>query len=237
MRGTYPAAHRAPSSPFRYPGKGRDGVVGSFSNRAGNRRRRSGGHPRAHPRLGHAGGGRQGPHRERQAGRARGCAAGRSTTDVDSGRHVDARSTGGRAQNLTCPRDGSHRFRPDAADPQQLIRLLRQIRTNQGRGIGKLPGRNPNPLSTLRVATWVVRRPSLTSGAIKCRELGRPYTPITPFLPGNNMEMEVRRFLSAEDAVVLKGKYPERPTGPDHRLCDSLGRGQHSRAFLAGKIE
>lgn len=51
------------------------------------------------------------------------------------------------------------------------------------------------------------------------------------------MEMEVRRFLSAEDPVVLKSKYPEGFVCPDERLCDSLGRDQYRPAFLVRKIE
>lgn len=51
------------------------------------------------------------------------------------------------------------------------------------------------------------------------------------------MEMEVRRFLSAEDPVVLKRKYPERFVRLDERLGDSLGRDHDGLAFLARKIE
>jgi len=46
------------------------------------------------------------------------------------------------------------------------------------------------------------------------------------------MEMEVRRFLPAEDPVVLKRKYPERFVGLDQRLSDSLGRNHDGPAFL-----
>lgn len=49
--------------------------------------------------------------------------------------------------------------------------------------------------------------------------------------------MEVRRFLSAIDPVVLKRKYPEGFVSLDERLCDSLGRDQYGRAFRARKIE
>jgi len=116
-------------------------------------------------------------------------------------------------------------------------RLLRQIRTNQVRGFDKVPGRNLNSLSTLGISARIVRRAPLTPGAIECCELRRPYAPIAPLLPRHDMEMEVRRFLSAINAVVLKRKYSERPIRLDERLCDSLGRDQNGRTFLIGKIE
>ena len=43
-----------------------------------------------------------------------------------------------------------------AADPQPAW-LLRQIRTNQVRGFGELPGRNLDSLSALRICAWIVR--------------------------------------------------------------------------------
>src|SRR5262245_27814333 len=51
------------------------------------------------------------------------------------------------------------------------------------------------------------------------------------------MEMEVRCFLSAVDAVVLERKYPQRPIRPDECLCHALGRDQYGGAFRVGKIE
>jgi len=51
------------------------------------------------------------------------------------------------------------------------------------------------------------------------------------------MEMEVRCFLSTEDPVVLKRKYPERFVSLDERLCDSLSRGHYGPAFLVREIE
>lgn len=51
------------------------------------------------------------------------------------------------------------------------------------------------------------------------------------------MEVEVRRFLSAIDPVVLERQYSKRPVGPDERLCDSLGRDQDSAALRFGEIE
>lgn len=51
------------------------------------------------------------------------------------------------------------------------------------------------------------------------------------------MEMEVRRFLSAIDAVVLERKYSEGPISLDKRLCDSLSRGHYGPALLVRKIE
>lgn len=51
------------------------------------------------------------------------------------------------------------------------------------------------------------------------------------------MEMEVRRFLSTEDPVVLKCKYSEGFVSLNERLCDSLGRDHYSAAFLVRKIE
>ena len=77
----------------------------------------------------------------------------------------------------------------------------------------------------------------MTSGAIECRELRRAYTPITPLLPGHNMEMEVRRFLSAKDPVVLERKYSEGPISFNERLCDSFSRHRYSPALLVRKIE
>jgi hypothetical protein len=77
----------------------------------------------------------------------------------------------------------------------------------------------------------------LTSGTIERCELRRPYTPITPLLPGHDMEMEVRCFLSTVDPVVLKRQYPEGFVSLDERLCDSLGRDQYGSAFLVRKIE
>lgn len=116
-------------------------------------------------------------------------------------------------------------------------RLLRQIRTNQVDGFGKLPSRNLNSFSTLRVSAWIMRRAPLPSGAIECRELGRAYAPVAALLPGHDMEMKVGRFLSAEDPVVLEGEYSERAIRHDERLCDSPGRNQYGSAFLIGKIE
>jgi len=63
----------------------------------------------------------------------------------------------------------------------------------------------------------------LTSGDIERGELRRAYTPITAFLPGHDMEMEVRCFLPAKDPVVLKCEYAEGPISLDERRCDSLG--------------
>ena len=51
------------------------------------------------------------------------------------------------------------------------------------------------------------------------------------------MEMEVRCFLSAIDAIVLERKYSEGPISLDERLCDSFSRGHYSPALLVGKIE
>jgi len=51
------------------------------------------------------------------------------------------------------------------------------------------------------------------------------------------MEMEVRRFLSTEDPVVLERKYSEGPIGLDERLCGSPGRDHYGSAFLVRKIE
>jgi hypothetical protein len=77
----------------------------------------------------------------------------------------------------------------------------------------------------------------LTSGAIECCELRRAYTPITPLLPGHNMEMEVRCFLSTKDPVVLERKYSEGPISFNERLCDSFSRDRYSPALLIRKIE
>jgi hypothetical protein len=51
------------------------------------------------------------------------------------------------------------------------------------------------------------------------------------------MKVEVRCFLSTEDAVVLKRQYTERLKRLDERLCDPLGRDHYRRAFLIRKIE
>ncbi len=46
------------------------------------------------------------------------------------------------------------------------------------------------------------------------------------------MEMEVRRFLSAKNPVVLERKNSEGPISLDERLCDSLGRDHDSPALF-----
>ena len=115
--------------------------------------------------------------------------------------------------------------------------LLRKFRTNQARGFGQLRGRHPDALSTLHVSGWIVSRTPWTPGAIEGRELRRANAPVAPLLPGHHMEVEVRRFLPAVDAVVLERKYPEGPIRPDERLCESPRRDQHGRAFLVGKIQ
>jgi hypothetical protein len=98
-------------------------------------------------------------------------------------------------------------------------------------------GRHLNSLSTLRISAWIVWCTLLTSGAIEGGELRRAYTPITPFLPGHNMEMEVRCFLSAKDPVVLKRKYSQGPISLNERLRDSLGRDHYGPAFSLRNIE
>jgi hypothetical protein len=114
---------------------------------------------------------------------------------------------------------------------------LRQIRTNQVRGGSKLPGRHLDSLPTLCVSACIVRCTPWTSGTIEGGELRRAYPPITALLPGDDMEMEVWCFLSAEDPVVLERKYPEGPIRLDERLGDSLGRDHDGPAFLGRKIE
>lgn len=51
------------------------------------------------------------------------------------------------------------------------------------------------------------------------------------------MEMEVRRFLSTKDPVVLERKYSEGPISLDERLCDPLSRGHYGPALLVAEIE
>ena len=51
------------------------------------------------------------------------------------------------------------------------------------------------------------------------------------------MEMEVRRFLSTIDPVVLERKYSEGSISLDERLCDSFSRDQYGPALLLRKIE
>ncbi|MBB6096456.1 hypothetical protein HNQ60_005378 [Povalibacter uvarum] len=115
--------------------------------------------------------------------------------------------------------------------------LLRQIRTNQLRGLNELPGRYLNSLSTLCISAWIVWYALLTPGAIERRELRGSYSPIASLLTGHDMEMEVRCFLPAEDPIVLKREYSERSVSPDERLRDSLRRDQYSPAFLLREIQ
>jgi len=115
--------------------------------------------------------------------------------------------------------------------------LLRKIRTNQTGGVGKLPGRNLNSLSTLSVATWIVRCTPSAPGAIECCKLWRAYAPIAAFLPGHDMKVKVRCLLPTKNPVVLKRQYSEGLIRLDKRLCESLGRDHYRRAFLMGKIE
>lgn len=51
---------------------------------------------------------------------------------------------------------------------------------------------------------------SLTTSPFESCELGRTYTPFATWLPGYNMEMVVRYFLSAIYAVVLKSEDTKR---------------------------
>jgi hypothetical protein len=51
------------------------------------------------------------------------------------------------------------------------------------------------------------------------------------------MEMEVRRFLSTKDPVVLERQYSQGPVCLDERLCDSFSRDHYGSALLVGKIE
>ena len=115
--------------------------------------------------------------------------------------------------------------------------LTRQMRAYQVRSLGKLPGGNLNSLSSLCISAWIVRCTPFTSGAIECRELRRAYPPITPLLPGYDMEVEVWCFLSTIDPVVLKREYSERPISLDEGLCESLRRSHYHAAFRGRKIE
>ena len=56
-------------------------------------------------------------------------------------------------------------------------------------------------------------------------------------LPGYDMEMKVRCFLSTVDPVVLERKYSEGLISLDERLCDSLGRDHYGPAFMVREIE
>jgi len=51
------------------------------------------------------------------------------------------------------------------------------------------------------------------------------------------MEMEVRRFLSTKDPVVLERKYSEGPISLDERVRDFLRRDHYSPALLVRKVE
>lgn len=51
------------------------------------------------------------------------------------------------------------------------------------------------------------------------------------------MQMEMRRFLSTEDTVVLERQYSEGSVSLDECLCDSPGREHYGPAFLVGEIE
>lgn len=125
----------------------------------------------------------------------------------------------------------------DVCQHNTMASLLRQIRANQVCGLSKLPGRHSNSLSTLCISARIVLCTTSASGAIECCELRRADTPITTFLPRHNMEMEVRRFLSAEDPVVLKRKYSQGTISPDERLCNPPGRDHYRLALLIRKIE
>jgi hypothetical protein len=111
------------------------------------------------------------------------------------------------------------------------------MRTYQVRSFRKLPGGNLNSLSSLSISAWIVRCTPFTSGAIECCELRRAYPPITPLLPGYDMEMEVWSFLSTINPVVLEREYPERPVSLNEGLCDSLRRSHYHSAFRSRKIE
>jgi len=128
-------------------------------------------------------------------------------------------------------------LRPKGACPHQQKLLFRQIRTNQFRGVSKLPGRNLNALSAPGIPARVVWRTKLTPRTIECGELGRADAPITSLLPGHNMEMEVRSLLSAKDPVVLKRENSERPIGLDECFRYSLRCGHYGSALLVGKVE
>ncbi len=67
--------------------------------------------------------------------------------------------------------------------------LLRQVGTDQGHGIGKLAGGNPNSLHALPVSGWIVRGASFASCAIEGRELRRADPPIAVLLPRHDVEM------------------------------------------------
>lgn len=115
--------------------------------------------------------------------------------------------------------------------------LAWQIRTNPVRRFDELLRGHSNPLPTLRIAARVMRSSARASGAIEGRKLRRTDSPVTALLPGHDMEMEVRRFLPAVDAVVLEREYSERAIRADERLRDSPGRGQHLAAFVIGQIQ
>ena len=64
---------------------------------------------------------------------------------------------------------------------------------------------------------------SLSTNPIKCGQLGWTNSPVATRLPGYNMEMVVRHFLAAVDAVVLESEYSQRLIGTDQREGQSPG--------------
>lgn len=117
------------------------------------------------------------------------------------------------------------------------LRLSRQIRTDQPGGFQELIAGNLNPFAPFCVAARIVSRASLAARALKRCELRRSDTPVTSFLPGHDMEMIVRRFLSAVDAVVLEREDSERLVCLQESLCDSFGCAGDGATFFIGKVQ
>ena len=139
------------------------------------------------------------------------------------------RSPGVQHSDGSMPLMDAHAGHPPGAKTSHLVG---QVRTNQVHGFGQLPGRNANPLPTLRISARIVRGAAFATGTVEGRELRRTDAPVAALLPWHDMEMEVRGLLSAVDAVVLEGEDAEGPVGLDEGFGDPLGRAQYLSALF-----
>lgn len=104
-------------------------------------------------------------------------------------------------------------------------------------GFGKLFSGSQNAFSPLRISAWIVPRPSLASGAFKCCELRWSDSPIASLLPGNNMKMKVRRFLTAVNTVVLKCENSKWPVRIHQGLRNAFCGVSHIAALFICKVK
>ena len=74
------------------------------------------------------------------------------------------------------------RYALSEAGTRQLPQLVRQIRANQVRGFGKLPGGSLDSLPALYISAGVVLGAPSASSALECRQLRWTYAPVTALL-------------------------------------------------------